>query len=369
MIRGSELSGAAELIWVGPAAEQPSGGTLYNRRVLEALDGLGVAVVRLDVPGSWPSPSAEQAAALRDQLASARAQHHQAVVIVDGLLGAAVPDLFAGGVSGGDQGAESGEEPLADVLLWHLPVALDGADERLIQAEGQAVRAASAVVVTSRWAAAQVRTAHGRDGAEVIIPGVDPAAAAGGPVAPSSAADPVPGFAVVASLTPRKNHRVLIPALAALLEHPWQLHLAGPGAETVFGRELLDELAQELPGRIIAHGSLEQSELEELWAATDLLLLPSRAETYGMVVTEAAARGIPSIVSAGTGAVEALDGAGLVVPADSPRHWYSALHRWLSDPGERDTLRTAVDERRGRLTTWQQSAHRWMRLVRSLRTG
>ena len=55
-------------------------------------------------------------------------------------------------------------------------------------------------------------------------------------------------------------------------------------------------------------GPLEGAALARQWARTDLLLLPSTTETYGMVVTEALAHGVPAVVAAGTGAVEALDG-------------------------------------------------------------
>ena len=55
-------------------------------------------------------------------------------------------------------------------------------------------------------------------------------------------------------------------------------------------------------------GALTGARLDAVWAATDLLLLTSASETFGMVVTEALARGIPAVVTGGTGAVEALLG-------------------------------------------------------------
>ncbi len=56
-------------------------------------------------------------------------------------------------------------------------------------------------------------------------------------------------------------------------------------------------------------GPLTGAELAASYAAADLLVLPSRAETYGMVVTEALARGIPVLATAVDGVPEAL-GAG-----------------------------------------------------------
>ena len=65
-------------------------------------------------------------------------------------------------------------------------------------------------------------------------------------------------------------------------------------------------LQRDWRDRIRVTGALTGSALDQRWDAADLLVLPSRVETYGLVVTEALARGIPAIVSAGTGAVEAL---------------------------------------------------------------
>ena len=58
--------------------------------------------------------------------------------------------------------------------------------------------------------------------------------------------------------------------------------------------------------RVRLTGRLTGSALAEVWAATDLLVSTSRVETYGLVVAEALAHGIPAVVPAGTGAVESL---------------------------------------------------------------
>ena len=64
-------------------------------------------------------------------------------------------------------------------------------------------------------------------------------------------------------------------------------------------------------------GILVGQALDQKWDTADLLVLTSRIETYGLVVVEALARGIPAVVSAGTGAVEALQEGG---PQTVPRH-------------------------------------------------
>ena len=65
-------------------------------------------------------------------------------------------------------------------------------------------------------------------------------------------------------------------------------------------------------------GVLVGQALDQQWDIADLLVLTSRIETYGLVVVEALARGIPAVVSADTGAVEALQGAAPTERAENP---------------------------------------------------
>ena len=90
------------------------------------------------------------------------------------------------------------------------------------------------------------------------------------------------------------------------------------------------------------------ADLERSYAAADVLVLASRAETYGMVVTEALARGLPVVATEVGGVPEALGhGAGgmrpgLLVPSGDPAALGAALRSWLGDAG----LQTDVAPRR-----------------------
>jgi glycosyltransferase involved in cell wall biosynthesis len=106
--------------------------------------------------------------------------------------------------------------------------------------------------------------------------------------------------------------------------------------------------------------------LDREWDAADLLVLPSRIETYGLVIGEALARGIPAVVPAGTGAVEALqqgaashdDAAmpGMPVPPGNPATLSTVLRSWLTEPALRHAWREAALARRDTLPGWQQTA-------------
>jgi glycosyltransferase involved in cell wall biosynthesis len=92
------------------------------------------------------------------------------------------------------------------------------------------------------------------------------------------------------------------------------------------------------------------------------MVLASRAETYGMVVTEALARGLPIVATEVGGLTEALgygaDGMqpGLLVPPGDPAALAAALRAWLSDAKLRDRLRRAAHERRRSLCEWSTTA-------------
>ena len=93
------------------------------------------------------------------------------------------------------------------------------------------------------------------------------------------------------------------------------------------------------------------------YAEADVLLLASRAETYGMVVTEALARGLPVIATDVGGVREALghaaDGSrpGVLVPPGDSQALARALRDWLTDSGLRRRLRAAARSRRKALST------------------
>jgi UDP-glucose:(heptosyl)LPS alpha-1,3-glucosyltransferase len=74
------------------------------------------------------------------------------------------------------------------------------------------------------------------------------------------------------------------------------------------------------PGRIIFAGRRE--DVENYYAAADILILPARQEAFGNVVLEALASGIPVLASRNVGAAEVLSGrlsCGIVENPDEPK--------------------------------------------------
>jgi glycosyltransferase involved in cell wall biosynthesis len=152
----------------------------------------------------------------------------------------------------------------------------------------------------------------------------------------------------------------LIEALATLRDLRWSLVCAGPedregGYVGLVRRRII---ASGLPDRIRMLGALDPQAVGAVYASADLLVLPSRAEPYGMVVTEALARGVPVVCSGVDGLPEALGRApsgdlpGELVPPGDSEALARALRRWLTDPQLRRRLRVAALARRGTLPGW-----------------
>jgi Glycosyl transferases group 1 len=305
----------------------PSGGNFYDRRVLDGLAATGWSVHEHAVYGAWPEPSGPDRAALAEVLA---ALPDGVLVLVDGLVASAVPEVLAAQM-----------HRLRLVILVHMP--LGGATERA------ALATARALVATSRWTGDRL---YGLP-AHVAPPGVDPAG-----VAPGSAA--AAELLCVAAVTPHKGYDVLAEALAKVSDVPWTCVCVGSlTRDPQFVARLRRQLDEAgIADRVQLPGALTGAALDAAYAAADLLVLASRGETYGMVVTEALARGIPVLATDVGGIGESLgrapDGSrpGLLVPADDPAALAGAVRRWLTDGTLRDALRRSARARRTTLAGW-----------------
>ena len=318
----------------GDIDADPSGGNVYDRQVIDRLPDVREA----RVAGTWPRPDARSRAELA---AALDALPDGAVVLMDGLVACGVPEVVV---------PRTGR--LRVVVLVHLPLADEvglSADIALAldAAEREVLTAAGAVVATSPWAARALVERHGLTRVHAVEPGVTP------PVVLPSPDPAGTRLLCVASVTPRKGHDVLVAALAAVADLPWTCACVGPTDRdpgyTGTVRALIDH--HGLGDRVHLTGPRTGRALDESYARADLLVLPSRAETYGMVVAEALARDIP-VVASSVGGV--LGDAGLLVPPDDPPALATALRRWLTDPSLRRTLRDAAANRPSR--SWDACA-------------
>jgi glycosyltransferase involved in cell wall biosynthesis len=224
-------------------------------------------------------------------------------------------------------------------------------DER----ERAVLSAATAVLTTSAWARRALLQLHSLRGDRVHVaePGVDPAELAPGTATAGA-------LLSVAAVIPGKGHDVLLDALAMLGGAGWECLCVGSvERDPAFAATLRRRVREVgLDGRVRFSGPQSGAALGRSYRAADVLVLPSRGETYGMVVTEALAHGLPVVAAEVGGVPEALgygaDGTrpGLLVPPDDPRALHDALRAWLEDHDLRRRLRRAARERRASLSRW-----------------
>ena len=315
-----------------------------TRRVSDGLTSIGWSVHEHAVPGSWPRPDAAALALLDDAV---RRIPDDAIVLLDGLVASTAPEVLV-----------AQAHRLHLVVLVHMPLGHRPQDDSKGDArtrERAVLSAAVAVVTTSAWTRRRLLELYRLPADRVHV--AEPAADAADLATGSSTGG---ALLCVAAVTPEKGHDVLLDALARVTDLSWQCVCVGsverdPAFVEALRRRLLDG---GLGDRVSFPGPRTGADLDDTYAAADLVLLASRAEAYGMVVIEALARGLPVVATDVGGLTEALGhGAegtrpGLLVPPDDPGAFAAALQAWLGDAGLRQRLRRAAHERRESLPGW-----------------
>ncbi|MEE2570448.1 glycosyltransferase family 4 protein [Pseudarthrobacter sp. J64] len=301
------------------------------------------------VDGGWPGPSARERRKVAGLLGawSQGSGDAAGVTIVDGLIASACPDEM-------EYAALARQAPW---VLLHMPFRDEPAKER------RALAAAAGIICPSVTGAREIQALHGLTSV-VAVPGTEPA-----PVAEGSTP---PHLAMVAALHPNKAQLLAVRALALVADQPWTASLVGSGGmDPDYAAAVETEINRlGLGGRVRMTDELTGSALAAEWHRSNLTLLVSRSETFGLAVTESLARAIPVVVRAGTGAEEALtlgtpDGGiapGAAVELvhgpgeEDPEPLADALRTWLDEPEVRERWRSAALKSRGRLPGWDATA-------------
>ena len=324
----------------------PTGGYAYDRRVIAELERLGWSVELVDLDEGFPRPSNEQRKTAQTRL---MALQTGCPVVVDGLALGVLPEVAS---------QLCVDHPL--IALVHHPLALEsglsGAQAgELRDSERIALAAARRVVATSATTARLLVADYGVPADHIVVarPGNDPAPAAHG------SNDGVMRLLAVGAVVPRKGFDVLIAALAALMDLPWHLTIAGDRGRDPQAVARLDaDIAHwNLGPRLTVLGAVPSKRLGELYAGADLFTLASRFEGYGMAFTEAIAHGLP-VVGTTAGAIPETvpAGAGVLVAPDDPVALAGALRRIIADPEERQRMAACARQAAQKLPSWRTCA-------------
>jgi glycosyltransferase involved in cell wall biosynthesis len=137
----------------------------------------------------------------------------------------------------------------------------------------------------------------------------------------------------VSRLHPKKNTRMVLDAVAKLPNV--RLAVVGNGDEA-YTAELRRRAEQpDLAGRVTMPGFVAGAELRGMYAAGDLLVLPTSSENFGLALLESMACGTPVLTTRGTDIwqeVEQLGGTVLPLEGLDAATLAAAMERLLTDP-------------------------------------
>lgn len=309
--------------------ETKTGGTIYDKRIVTGLRARGWTVDAI-------APDALQAVP------------DGTVVVVDGLAHKTHAPAI-----------ERHADRLKPIALVHLPLACEvgleaGEAERLRVLERHVLARMRRVVVTGPAALAMLEgydVSHDR--ITIVEPGVDPA-----PIARGSGSAAVQ-LLCVGSVTVGKGQSTLLRALQKVTASNWTLACAG---------RIVTPIENGDP-RITFVGELDEAKLAAAYDRSDVFVLATLRETFGMAVAEAIAHGLP-VVSTNTGSIPATVGdAGVLIDPGDETALGSALDRVIGDAPVRQMLKKAAINRRSSLRPWETTVEEMARVIEMVERG
>ncbi|HUP72845.1 MAG TPA: glycosyltransferase [Acidimicrobiales bacterium] len=271
--------------------------------------------------------------------------------------------------------------PLVSVFHTLARVKADTGDaepQRRVDAESEVIRCSDVIIANSRAEADQLEHYYHADPSrvEVVPPGVDhaffsPGNKQGARKALGLGAEPVLLF--VGRIQPLKGAAVAIEALARSRHRDAKLLIVG-AASGIEGNDevrrvhaLVDAL--RLRDRVVFVPPQPHHVLSTYYRAADVVLVPSRSESFGLVALEAAACGTPVVAAAVGGLLTLVDDGrtGYLIDSREPQHYTTAIDRILGDESLRQAL-SAGAIRSAANYTWATTAARLRRIYADLVT-
>lgn len=333
--------------------DRPTGGNIYNRRIITELRGSTPIAVH-----SW-APDVDAAAATDGPL------------VIDSLLVRHDDALLP------LRRAHTG--PL--VLLAHYLHCLDPRtqDPATARTERALLPVFDGVLTTSRYARrALVREGLPPDRVSTVPPGLDDAYRA----PPTAPPDGVPTLLTVANLVPGKGLDAFVDRLGTLRDRDWRWVLVGDDTlDPAFAEALTAQIRDaDVAGRVTTTGPLPPKDVRPWYDDSHLFVLPSRFETCSMATREALSRGRPVVgydvggMRDNLGEAVAMAGAtppgntpaGRLVPPDAPTAFIDAVRTLLDAPDTRAAMGRAAREQSGSFPTWPTAAARVRSFLQSL---
>ncbi|MFL6207140.1 MAG: glycosyltransferase [Acidimicrobiales bacterium] len=251
----------------------------------------------------------------------------------------------------------------------------DPEPERRVRAEADVIGCSDAILASCEAEADQLERLYGADARriEIVAPGVDHAFFSAGPRDGARTAlqrldlGDGPVLLFVGRIQPLKGLDVAVRALAALRRPDARLVVVGgaSGADGAAEVDRIEKLIAELgvADQIRMVDPVPHHLLSTYYRAADLVLVPSRSESFGLVALEAAACGTP-VVAAAVGGLRTLvdhGRTGFLVDGRDPAVFASYAEQILDSPALAAELSQQA-ARRASNYTWSTAAGRLRRI-------
>ncbi|MEL6231806.1 MAG: glycosyltransferase family 4 protein [Cyanobacteria bacterium J06627_3] len=174
----------------------------------------------------------------------------------------------------------------------------------------------------------------------------------------------------VANYIPRKGIRYLIEAYAQANRGEFKLHLVGNVKDNaVYYKKLQKQVAAlGLEEDVYFHNGEDQDNIRRLYSTSDIFVLPSLKETFGIVLIEAMHYRLP-IITTNTSAMPDLvtDGEnGLLIPPKDIPAMAWAISRLISSPLVRQRMAELGYQRIKDAYVWEDTSSQFLSLVQTL---
>ncbi len=149
-----------------------------------------------------------------------------------------------------------------------------------------------------------------------------------------NARDNVPVIVQAGMLRPEKSHDFMLDALSRLKQEGYRFCwlIAGAGRPEEEEKLRAGIVRRGMEDNVLMCGKLVP--LAPVWQVASLMVMPSRNESFGMVVAEAAGCGVPVIASDVGGIPEIIQHGltGTLLPPDDQKAWLEALRAFFDEP-------------------------------------
>ena len=173
-----------------------------------------------------------------------------------------------------------------------------------------------------------------------------------------------------------KGYDIAARAVAELKDEDPPFKLVFVGAPSGKEEEVKQMFLNEgiSPSQLIVRSAKEREQLPQQFFGADLVIMPSRAEGFGLTALEALSAGLPVLVSRNSGFGQALEtvdfGSHFVVNSDKPIEWAEAI-RGLRRKGRENRLSEARKLRKSYSKTykWEEQCSRLIERIHELVAG